>query len=65
MNIHRSFLSLGVGIKAAMVSLPNKGQSGVEGVARMRRVLAQVKKKRDFLRDAALFFAWESPGGTR
>ena len=44
---------------------PGKGQPRDEEVARLRRELAQVKKERDFLRDAAAFFARESPGGTK
>jgi len=34
-------------------------------VARLKRELAQVKKERDFLRDAATYFAKGSSNGTR
>lgn len=34
-------------------------------LARLKRELAQVKKERDFLRDAAMYFAKGSSNGTR
>lgn len=34
-------------------------------VARLKRELARVTKERDFLRDAAAYFAKRSPNGTR
>lgn len=34
-------------------------------VARLKRELAQVKRERDFLRDAATYFAKGSPNGTK
>ena len=36
-----------------------------EEVARLKRDLARVTKERDFLRDAAAYFAKQSPSGTR
>ncbi len=36
-----------------------------EELARLKRELAQVTKERDFLRDAAAYFANESSSGTR
>lgn len=36
-----------------------------EELARLKRELAQVTKERDFLRDAAAYFAKESSSGTR
>lgn len=36
-----------------------------EEVARLKRDLARVTKERDFLRDAAAYFAKQSPTGTR
>jgi len=41
------------------------GSACDEEVARLKRELARVKKERDFLRDAATFFAKESSKGTR
>ena len=67
LGIHRSVLERWC--RAANTTdqepFPGKGQPRDEEVARLRRELAQVKKERDFLRDAAAFFARESPGGTR
>ena len=37
-----------------------KGQTGIDEVTRLKRELAQVKKERDFLKDAVVFFAKES-----
>ena len=41
------------------------GSARDEEVARLKRELVRVKKERDFLRDAATFFAKESSKGTR
>lgn len=41
------------------------GSARDEEVARLKRELARVTKERDFLRDAATFFAKESSKGTR
>ncbi len=44
------------------------GGSGLprdEEVAKLKRELARVTKERDFLREAATYFAKESPRGTR
>ena len=67
LGIHRSVLErwCRAANMAGQESFPGKGQPRDEEVARLRRELAQVKKERDFLRDAAAFFARESPGGTR
>lgn len=40
---------------------PGTGVPRDEEVAALKRELARVKKERDFLRDAAAFFAKESP----
>ena len=67
LGIHRSVLErwCRASKMAGQESFPDKAQPRDEEVARLRRQLAQVKKERDFLRDAAAFFARESPGGTR
>lgn len=67
LGIHRSVLErwCRASNTAGEDSFPGKGQPRDEEVARLRRELARVKKERDFLRDAAAFFARESPGGTR
>ena len=39
---------------------PGQGNARDEEMARLKRELAQVKRERDFLRDAAAFFAKES-----
>jgi len=67
LGIHRSVLErwCRASHTAGEDSFPGKGQPRDEEVARLRRELARVKKERDFLRDAAAFFARESPGGTR
>lgn len=41
-------------------AFPGVGNARDEEVARLKRELAQVKRERDFLRDAAAFFAKES-----
>lgn len=41
------------------------GRARDEEVAGLKRELARVKKERDFLKDAATFFAKESSKGTR
>ena len=41
-------------------AFPGHGSARDEEVARLKRELAQVKRERDFLRDAAAFFASES-----
>jgi len=67
LGIHRSVLErwCRASNTAGKDSFPGKGQPRDEEVAQLRRELARVKKERDFLRDAAAFFARESPGGTR
>ena len=67
LGIHRSVLErcCRAANMAGQESFPDKAQPRDEEVARLRRELAQVKKERDFLRDAAAFFARESSGGTR
>jgi transposase len=41
-------------------AFPGKGHAHDEEVARLRRELARVRKERDFLKEAAAFFAKES-----
>ena len=41
-------------------AFPGAGSPRDEEMARLKRELAQVKRERDFLRDAAAFFAKES-----
>jgi len=41
-------------------AFPGQGRTRDEEVAGLRRELAQVKKERDFLKDAAAYFARES-----
>ena len=41
-------------------AFPGKGQARDEEMARLKRELARVKKERDFLKEAAAFFAKES-----
>ncbi|KAF0280931.1 transposase [Spiribacter roseus] len=67
LGIHRSVLErwCRASNTARKEAFPGKGQPRDEEVAQLRRELARVKKERDFLRDAAAFFARESPGGTR
>lgn len=47
------------GLKA----FPGPGVSRDEEVARLKRELARVKRERDFLKDAAVFFARDTPRG--
>ena len=49
------------GVKA----FPGGGTPRDEELARLRRELSRVTKERDFLRDAAAYFAKQSPNGTR
>ncbi|KAF0284699.1 transposase [Spiribacter roseus] len=67
LGIHRSVLErwCRASKTGGQEAFPGKGQPRDEEVAQLRRELARVKKERDFLRDAAAFFARESPGGTR
>jgi transposase len=44
---------------------PGGGTPRDEEVARLKRELSKVTKERDFLRDAAAYFAKQSPSGTR
>ena len=46
-------------------AFPGTGSPRDEELARLKRELARVTKERDFLRDAATFFAKQSPSGTR
>lgn len=41
-------------------AFPGPGRSRDDEVTRLKRELAQVKKERDFLKEAAVFFARES-----
>ena len=41
-------------------AFPGKGQSRDEEVTALKRELAQVKKERDFLKEAAAYFAKET-----
>ncbi len=41
-------------------AFPGKGKSRDEEITQLKRELAQVKKERDFLKQAAVFFAKES-----
>ena len=41
-------------------AFPGKGQARDEEMARLKRELARVRKERDFLKEAAAFFAKES-----
>jgi len=71
-------VALDIGINPNMLSRwvreveagSNKAFSGAgnprdEEIARLKRELAMVKKERDFLRDAATYFAKGSSSGTR
>lgn len=71
-------VALDIGINPNMLSLwmrgmdmgPSNAFTGAgsprdQEVARLKRELAQVKKERDFLRDAATYFAKGSSNGTR
>lgn len=46
-------------------AFPGGGTPRDEEVARLKRELARVTKERDFLKDAAAYFAKQSPNGTR
>ena len=46
-------------------AFPGGGTPRDEELARLKRELGRVTKERDFLRDAATFFAKQSPSGTR
>ena len=46
-------------------AFPGAGTSRDEEVTRLKRELARITKERDFLRDAAAYFAKQSPNGTR
>ena len=41
-------------------AFPGQGKSRDEELTKLKRELAKVKQERDFLRDAAVFFAKES-----
>jgi transposase len=46
-------------------AFPGGGSPRDEEVARLKRELTRVTKERDFLKDAAAYFAKQSPNGTR
>ena len=46
-------------------AFPGGGSPRDEELARVKRELTRVTKERDFLRDAAAYFAKQSPNGTR
>ena len=46
-------------------AFPGGGTPRDEELARLKRELGRVTKERDFLRDAAAYFAKQSPNGTR
>lgn len=46
-------------------AFPGEGTPCDEELARTKRELARVTKERDFLKDAAAYFAKQSPNGTR
>lgn len=46
-------------------SFPGGGTARDEEMARLKRELSKVTKERDFLKDAAAYFAKQSPSGTR
>lgn len=46
-------------------AFPGGGTPRDEEMARIKRDLSRVTKERDFLRDAAAYFAKQSPSGTR
>ncbi len=46
-------------------AFPGGGTPRDEELARLKRELSKVTKERDFLRDAAAYFAKQSPSGTR
>jgi transposase len=46
-------------------AFPGGGVPRDEEMARLKRELSKVSKERDFLKDAAAYFAKQSPSGTR
>jgi transposase len=46
-------------------AFPGTGSARDAELARLKRELARITKERDFLRDAAAYFAKESSSGTR
>jgi transposase len=46
-------------------AFPGGGTPRDEELARLKRELSRVTKERDFLKDAAAYFAKQSPNGTR
>lgn len=46
-------------------AFPAAGTPRDEEVSRLKRELSKVTRERDFLRDAAAYFAKQSPSGTR
>ena len=46
-------------------AFPGGGMPRDEEMARLKRELSKVSRERDFLRDAAAYFAKQSPSGTR
>ena len=46
-------------------AFPGVGTPRDEEMARLNRELSKVSKERDFLKDAAAYFAKQSPSGTR
>jgi transposase len=46
-------------------AFPGGGNPRDEEIARIKRELTRVTKERDFLKDAAAYFAKQSPNGTR
>jgi len=46
-------------------AFPGGGVPRDEEMARLKRELSKVTRERDFLKDAAAYFAKQSPSGTR
>lgn len=46
-------------------AFPGGGTPRDEEIARLKRELSKVTRERDFLKDAAAYFAKQSPSGTR
>ena len=46
-------------------AFPGGGTPRDEEMARLKRELSKVTRERDFLKDAAAYFAKQSPSGTR
>ena len=46
-------------------AFPSGGTPRDEEMARLKRELSKVSRERDFLKDAAAYFAKQSPSGTR